>query len=113
MPNGLLTITGSIDLGQFWPHAGSDADTEKVTLAPPGASVPASFNAFRYNGKVTHAFDQARVIGRISQPVINNKNEITIRLQGIDAPELPYTPTSELAPAARTPPQTCPSGKRA
>src|SRR5215471_10269770 len=92
MPKGLLEVTGTVDLAQFWPNGESDADTVKVTLK--------GTNAFRFQVhpgaplKVTHAFDGATVHGKGQKPAIDNKNRITIRLQGIDAPELHYRPVA-------------------
>jgi endonuclease YncB( thermonuclease family) len=92
MPQGLLEVSGSIDLNQFWPAGESDADTVKVLLS--GAS------AFRFRPhpnasfKVTHAFEGATVKGKVSKPAIDKNGRITIRLQGIDAPELHYRPTA-------------------
>ena len=92
MPQGLLEVTGTIDLAQFWPAGQSDADTVKVLLAGAG---PFRFRA--HPGapfKVTHAFDGATVKGKATKPTIDTQNRITIRLQGIDAPELHYRPTA-------------------
>jgi endonuclease YncB( thermonuclease family) len=92
MPQGLLEVTGTIDLAQFWPAGQSDADTVKVLLAGAG---PFRFRA--HPGapfKVTHAFDGATVKGKVTKPTIDTQNRITIRLQGIDAPELHYRPTA-------------------
>jgi endonuclease YncB( thermonuclease family) len=92
MAKGLLAVSGTIDLGQFWPAGESDADTVKVLLS--------GSNAFRFTPhpgatpKVTHAFEGATVKGRTSKAAIDNKNRVTIRLQGIDAPELHYRPTA-------------------
>lgn len=94
MPNGMLEVSGTIDLAQFWNTGQSDADTVKVLLSGP--------NAFRFTphsgatAKVTHAFDNALVKGKVSKAPIDKQNRVTIRLQGIDAPELHYRP---LAPA--------------
>ena len=85
MMTGHLEILGEIDLAQFWPVGESDGDTVHVTLAP---------NAFRFRASpghttmTTHAFDHA--IGAHKKPLVNN-GRITIRLQGIDAPELHYS----------------------
>ncbi len=80
---GLLEITGTLDVKQFWPDGKSDADTTKVVLkVGPGA--------FKFNGKSTKAFAGAFISG---DPVITKKGTVTIRLQGIDAPELHYRPT--------------------
>src|SRR5229473_413427 len=92
MPKGLLEVSGTIDLVQFWPGGESDADTVKVLLS--GA------NAFKFRAqpgapsKVTHAFDGATVKGKVSKPTVDKQGRITIRLQGIDAPELHYRPTA-------------------
>jgi endonuclease YncB( thermonuclease family) len=91
MPQGLLKVTGTIDLAQFWPAGESDADTVKILLAGSNA-----FTFRKHAGapfKVTHAFEGATVKGKVSKPAIDSKNRITIRLQGIDAPELHYRPT--------------------
>lgn len=91
MPAGLLELTGTIDLAQFWPSGESDADTVKVLVSGP--------NAFRFtphggNPKVTHAFEGAQIKGKVSKPAIDQVGRVTIRLQGIDAPELHYRPTA-------------------
>src|SRR4029077_14423031 len=92
MPKGLLEVSGTIDLAQFWPTGESDADTVKVLLSGP--------NAFRFTlhpgapSKVTHAFEGATVKGKVSKPAIDKEGRVTIRLQGIDAPELHYRPTA-------------------
>jgi endonuclease YncB( thermonuclease family) len=92
MPQGLLEVSGSIDLNQFWPTGESDADTVKLLLS--------AANAFRFRShagapfKVTHAFEGATVKGKVSKPTIDKNGRITIRLQGIDAPELHYRPTA-------------------
>ena len=94
MARGLLEVVGTIDLAQFWPTGESDADTVKVQLAAGGG-------AFRFRAedgvqsKVTHAFENgASVRGKASKQAIDNKQRVTIRLQGIDAPELHYRPVA-------------------
>jgi endonuclease YncB( thermonuclease family) len=100
---GLLEVSGTIDLAQFWPSGESDADTVKVMLSGP--------NAFRFTphpgaaSKVTHAFEGATVKGKVSKPAIDNKNRVTIRLQGIDAPELHYRPTAPTLNGKKPTPQ--------
>ena len=98
MVAGLLQVHGSIALDQFWPSGRSDADTTKVVLTvAPGAI------EFRKNSSTpfhaTHVFDHAIVKGRTRKPAIKN-GQVTIRLQGIDAPELHYQP-SPLSPAEK------------
>jgi len=91
MATGLLEVHGTIDLTQFWPTGESDADTTKVLLS-------VGPDAFQFRAKpkeafkVTHAFEGATAKGRGSKEVIDKKGRVTIRLQGIDAPELHYRP---------------------
>jgi len=96
MAIGLLRVTGTIDLAQFWPTGSSDADTTKI-LVNVGAGAfkfrPSPGKAF----KKTNAFRDATVIGRVRKKAIDGKNRITIRLQGIDAPELHYRPSSQIS----------------
>lgn len=92
MAHGLLEVSGTIDLAQFWPTGESDADTVHVTLSGSGA-----FKFQAHPGapfEVTHAFEGATVKGSVSKPAIDKKGRIVIRLQGIDAPELHFRPTA-------------------
>ncbi len=100
---GVLTVTGMIDLAQFWPKGLSDADTAKILVQVTG---PSSFSFQKTPGapaKPTNAFAGAfmkgsdsvdRKTGKKRKPkmVINSKSQITVRLQGIDAPELHFRP---------------------
>jgi len=84
---GTIRISGSIDLAQFWPDGQSDADTTKMLLS-------INKDAFQFaeddqHFKPTRVFNNAIVHGATRKAVIN-KNKVTIRLQGIDAPELHY-----------------------
>src|SRR5262249_8124173 len=95
-PMGRLRVTGTIDVGQFWPGGESDADTTKVLVSVS--------DGFEYHGdpahafRPTHAFDGAEVHGKIRKTVLDNKGRVTIRLQGIDAPELHYQPQLPRSP---------------
>ena len=85
---GLLTVTGTLALEQFWPTGESDADTAKL--------IPSAIH-FQEDptrpAKLTHVFDQAKVKGKFgTNPVIDTKGRLTIRFQGIDATELHYRP---------------------
>lgn len=93
---GLLTVTGTVDIAQFWPDGESDADTVKIVM-----TVEANAFTFRaspgHKTVVTHAFDDAGMFHTVKgkktfKPVIRN-GTITTRLQGIDAPELHFQPT--------------------
>jgi endonuclease YncB( thermonuclease family) len=89
---GLLKIEGTLDLKQYWPNGGSDADTSKLIVNID----PAKSFSFREEGsttfKATKVFVGATVTGKAKSPkkVISQKNAVTIRLQGIDAPELHF-----------------------
>lgn len=91
MTQGLLEVAGTIDLSQFWPAGKSDADTTTVVLKMGPDPI-----SFRKNDtapfQATHVFDNAIVKGRTRKPSIKN-GRVTIRLQGIDAPELHYQPS--------------------
>lgn len=92
---GLLVVSGVLRVKQFWPGGGrSDADTATVELA---AKDPFVFVADSGTRKVTHAFDGTEVVGAERKPPIKQSKgsavrKITIRMQGIDAPELHYQP---------------------
>ena len=85
---GTLRIRGTIDLAQFWPDGEADADTTKIKV-----EVGANSFAFAADGKTfkaTKVYFGAFARGASNKEVIDSKNRITVRLQGIDAPELHY-----------------------
>jgi len=87
---GLLTMTGTLDLSQFWPDGNSDADTAKVLLAP---NNPFTFQAhIGVPSAPTNVFNGASVRGIAKKEVIDQQNQVTVRFQGIDAPELHFPP---------------------
>src|SRR5438093_2853289 len=90
---GLLIINGVLRVKQFWPEGRSDADTANVDLAAKNTFVFVNDAGQR---APTHAFDNAESVGQRRTPVIKtNKSgarKVTIRLQGLDAPELHFTP---------------------
>lgn len=96
---GLLRVTGTIDINQFWPIGAahnvlSDADTVHVKVDPA--------TSFVFEGNVTRAFDFAWVnmnkdkkTGKQTPDYVivsqtTPDAHIKIRLQSIDAPELHY-----------------------
>lgn len=89
---GLLRVSGTIDLRQFWPDGDSDADTTKVLV-----DVKSDAFAFQATArgafKKTTVFKNAKVVGSVAKAPIDKLGRITIRLQGIDAPELHYRPS--------------------
>ena len=96
---GLLRVSGTIDLSQFWPNGGSDVDTASVVVDADGFqfSDDASPQGFRR----THVFEDA-FIGQ--KPVIGNGRKVTVRIQGIDAPELHCPPSARNPLPAVKPP---------
>src|SRR5438046_745049 len=86
---GMLKVRGSMAIAQFWPEGTADADTTKVQVAVEHDSFSFSFSDDGRNFRVTHVLNDARVVGKSRGPVIKN-GHITVRLQGIDAPELHY-----------------------
>lgn len=87
---GLLWVSGTIDLSQFWPNGNSDVDTANVVVDADGFqfSEDASPQGFRR----THVFEDA-FIGQ--KAVIGNGRKVTVRIQGIDAPELHCPPGAQ------------------
>ena len=102
MFKGLLEVSGTIDLNQFWPIGESDADTVKVLLSGPDAFTFRSDSDSE--SRVTHAFEGAVVKGKTSTPAIK-AGHVTIRLQGIDAPELHYRPIAPVINKIRPTPE--------
>jgi len=89
MTKGLLLISGTIDITQFWPQNESDADTVKVEVSRDGFKFAPNGN--HASAKVTHVFDSPMVIGAETKAISQGK--ITVRLEHIDAPELHYLGT--------------------
>lgn len=92
---GLLTVTGFLEVGQFWPAGSSDADTVRIKLrgAAPFAFQPDSGASARATRAFAGAF--VRVKG-LKQMVLGPDGTLRVRLQGVDAPELHYRPASRL-----------------
>lgn len=86
MPKGLLELSGDLEISQFWPQGGSDADTVNVEVRSPKIRFSASGK--ERDLQPTRVFEGARVKGQ-KRPVIHS-GTVTIRLQGIDAPELHF-----------------------
>jgi endonuclease YncB( thermonuclease family) len=86
--NGILQAIGTVALSQFWPDGSSDADTSHIRLTLDGG--------FTYNGKRTDVLNGAVVKQSVDQKegqlAIAN-NDVTVRLEGIDASELHFRPT--------------------
>jgi endonuclease YncB( thermonuclease family) len=101
MANGYLEVRGTIALKQFWPDGRSDADTTSIL-------VDVDEDTFRFRPfpgmpfQPTKAFENAIALGRVKKRVISEKGKLTVRLQGIDAPELHYCPQGVIAKKDRT-----------
>ncbi len=86
---GMLRIKGTIALEQFWPTGESDADTTKIRLnVGPGSF---SFALDHKTFKTTRVFEDAYSLGTGRKKLVDKSNRITVRLQGIDAPELHFS----------------------
>ena len=86
MFKGLLTVSGSIELPQFWPTGGSDADTASITVNSKSFEFTADPSK---KPRRTRVFEGAKVGTKL---VIRGGGKVTVRLQGIDAPELHFPP---------------------
>ena len=91
---GILIISGTLSVKQFWPESRSDADTATVDLS---ANQPFVFVNNAGRRAPTHALDKAESVGKFGpKPVVrtlkSGGRKVTIRMQGIDAPELHFQP---------------------
>jgi len=88
----VLEAIGTLETGQFWPCGNSDGDTVKMTA-----------QRFRYRRSGQAGWKSSKVLWKAKvkgkgkpKRIVSDAGVLTIRLQGIDAPELHY-PTSTLA----------------
>jgi endonuclease YncB( thermonuclease family) len=81
---GLLIAEGRIAVEQLWPSGWSDADTVRVQV---GRFLFTRGRDPRL-ARETRVFANARVVGRRTRSVIDTHGRISVRLQGVDAPEL-------------------------
>jgi len=98
---GIMVVEGMLQTKQFWPTGTADADTATIQVVPTAFYYKATARSGR---KRLADFDGAYVVGRGRAQVIRN-GKLSVRLQGIDAPELHYTPTltgRSYTPAQRT-----------
>src|SRR5262245_50758880 len=93
---GVLTVKGTVDVNQFWPDGSSDADTSKILLTIDPDSMVYRKTSTAKGKKVFKVYSGACTDKALKNPVIE-KGVITVRLQGIDAPELHYRPQTERA----------------
>jgi endonuclease YncB( thermonuclease family) len=100
---GLLRIRGTIHLEQFWPNGESDADTTKIKVTVDANSF--SHAPDRINFTNTRVFDNAYAIGTGKKKLIDSQGRVTVRLQGIDAPELHFRAAALKSTAAGVTPK--------
>lgn len=91
---GVLTVKGTVDVKQFWPKGESDADTSKILLTVDPASMVYRKTPGAQGKNVFDIYSGACTDRALKNHVIE-KGIITVRLQGIDAPELHYQPQTE------------------
>jgi endonuclease YncB( thermonuclease family) len=87
---GVLKIEGVIRLDQFWPRGKSEADASKIKIT-------VTKNSFQFSTNGDDDFESIETYndayvehGRKKQKLIKRGNQILVRLQGIDTPELDY-----------------------
>jgi endonuclease YncB( thermonuclease family) len=85
---GCLRIRGKLDVKQFWPKGTADADTVNLVVDVNRRSFQFAVDGRDF--RTTTVFFGAKSIGKGSKQVVSDANKITIRLQGVDAPELHY-----------------------
>lgn len=93
---GTLTVKGTLDIAQFWPTGKSDADTSKILLTVDPASMVYRKTPGAAGKNVFNLYNAAFMDKALKKPVVK-KGAITVRMQGIDAPELHYRPQTEKA----------------
>jgi endonuclease YncB( thermonuclease family) len=90
---GMLKVTGTLDTASIWPAGRSDADTVNLKIDVPSGG-------FSFRSGATGAFKKTKVFetsfvkvkfGKPKPPIRAN-GKITVRLQGIDSPELHFRP---------------------
>lgn len=87
---GYLIVEGTLEAKQFWPTGTADADTTTVKVTPAAFFYKSSATAAR---KKLKSFEGATAVSQGTRSEVMKKGKISVRLQGIDAPELHYRPT--------------------
>lgn len=86
---GYLIVEGTLETKQFWPTGTADADTTTIKVKPTAFYYRSSASAPRRRLK---SFAGAAAISQGTRAEVMKKGKISVRLQGIDAPELHYRP---------------------
>lgn len=99
----LLKFFGAIELKQFWPnfiekdgkriYGQSEANNFKVIIDKKQGFLVQSHPYA--SGEKTKVFNSALICGKITKAPIDTKNQVAVRLQGIDTPELHYKPNGK------------------
>ncbi len=101
---GRLTVVGTLDISQFWPATkgtnSSDGDTVHLKVNPASSFLWASSPTTTPKSIQTFTGAFVNDHGK-TKKVITSKNEIKIRLQGIDTPELHYPVIAEWDPSKK------------
>lgn len=83
---GLLELRGTVAPDDVFPEGHSDADTLHVTLAASRAAC--RFRRAPGEAWVPVQLERAVVFGRGRRAVLDGRGRVTVRLEGLDAPEL-------------------------
>lgn len=95
MNHGQIDNRRTLDLAQFWPEGGSDADTTKLVIDVSGVEEPIHYQPFpTAPANATNVYDEAVVRPFGASKRVINAGKLTVRLQGLDAPELHVQPGS-------------------
>jgi endonuclease YncB( thermonuclease family) len=86
---GVVKITGVIRLDQFWPRGKSEAGGSVIKITVDKNSFAYSDNGTDYSP--IQVFREASVVyHRKTQKIIKRGNQLLVRFQGVDIPELNY-----------------------
>ena len=82
-----VVLRGVIRSNTIWPDGSSDADTLRLFVDP---TTPWAWIRQAGRTRVLRGLERAVVHGTVVRPVLSGANAVTVRLEGVDAPELHY-----------------------
>jgi endonuclease YncB( thermonuclease family) len=87
---GIFIVEGQLDAKQFWPKGNADADTTTLLIKPTNFFFKTSDSAVK---RRLRSFEGAVAVGKFGRRQVVKNGKLSVRLQGIDAPELHFRPT--------------------